>query len=96
MKNHYNSNGNFLLVIITIDDNFTCEYSSLSRACIWPLIKFDKHKVIPGTCWEKAKGEDNALRKWAIAVDEGAVECIDTVVVSLSVFYTKEPTSFFQ
>ena len=28
MKNHYNSNGNFLLIIITIDDDFTCEYSS--------------------------------------------------------------------
>ena len=29
MKNHYNSNCNFLLVIITIDDDFTCEYSSV-------------------------------------------------------------------
>jgi hypothetical protein len=68
----------------------------LSRARIWPLIKFDEHKVIPGACWKKAEGEDDALRKWAIAVDEGAVERIDTVVVPSSVFYTKEPTSSSQ
>ena len=29
MKKCYNGNGDFLLVIITIDNDFTCEYSSV-------------------------------------------------------------------
>jgi hypothetical protein len=44
----------------------------LSRARIWPLIKFSDDAIIPGAYWKKAEGEADALEKWAAAVKGGS------------------------
>lgn len=44
------------------------------RVCIWPLIKFNWKKVIPGAYWKKAVDMRDALRKWDVAVKAGQAE----------------------
>ena len=46
------------------------------RARISPLVKLSKGKVISGAHWGKAEGQEDALKKWDAAVEEGIVERI--------------------
>jgi hypothetical protein len=32
--------------------------------------------IIPGAYWKKAEGEQDGLKKWVSAVEEGIVDCI--------------------
>ncbi|KAH9983827.1 hypothetical protein BJV77DRAFT_966570 [Russula vinacea] len=45
-------------------------------ARISPLVKLSKGKVISGAHWGKAEGQEDALKKWDAAVEEGIVERI--------------------
>jgi 3-isopropylmalate dehydratase small subunit len=46
----------------------------LFRARIWPLIKISGDEIIPGAYWRKANDEEEALRAWASADEEGIVD----------------------
>jgi hypothetical protein len=47
------------------------------RGRIWPLIKYSNNKlVIPGASWMKAENEDDAVRKWDLAAEQGATKRI--------------------